>query len=72
MIVDLLNHYKKSGLESIKVHKSHLLLRRTLVRFLGLEDPLGEDHEKVDAAHHEHAAPEPHHTDDDGLKIMGY
>ena len=39
-----------------------------LVRLLGLEHPLGEDHEQVDAAHDKHAAPESHHADNDGLK----
>ena len=42
--------------------------RGALVSLLGLEHPLGENHEQVDAAHHKHAAPEAHNTDDDGLK----
>ena len=44
------------------------MLRRTLVRLLRLEDPLGEHHQQVDGAHHEDAAPEPNHADNDGLK----
>ena len=44
------------------------MLRRTLVRLLRLEDPLGEHHQQVDGAHHEHAAPEPDHANNDRLK----
>ena len=44
------------------------MLRRTLVRLLRLEDPLGEHHQQVDGAHHEDAAPEPNHTDNDRPK----
>ena len=44
------------------------MLRRTLVGLLRLEDPLGEHHQQVDGAHHEHPAPEPDHADNDRLK----
>ena len=42
--------------------------RGAFVRLLRLEHALGEDHQEVDAAHQEHAAPEAHHADDDWLK----
>ena len=44
------------------------MLGRTLVGLLRLEDSLGEHHQQVDGAHHEHAAPEPDHADNDRLK----
>ena len=56
-----------SGYKSI-ITSHYLISGWALVRLLGLEHPLGEDHQQVDAAHHKHAAPEAHHADNYGLK----
>lgn len=46
-------------------HITYNMSRGAFVRLLRLEHALGEDHQQVDAAHQEHAAPEAHHADDD-------
>ena len=48
----------------IKGKYKDITLCWTLVRLLGLEDSLGEHHEKIDGAHDKDAAPEPDHSDD--------